>query len=200
MNDNIRHDLPYHKRFLRTCQVCGTQFYGKRTGQSCGKACKAKIMAALGQRRKPRPEQTCENCGKPFTGRQRTKTCGKECTSQLRSRTIKQRMDEGILRPFPWTGQGHLHPSWKGGRIKDSHGYILLHKPDHPMSDKNGWLREHRFVMAEHIGRMLEPFENVHHRNGVKDDNRIENLEIVTHARPNGWVICPHCRKSFQVH
>ena len=46
--------------------------------------------------------------------------------------------------------------------------------------------KQHRLVMSEHIGRDLLPHENVHHINGVRDDNRIENLELWNTFQPKG--------------
>ena len=52
--------------------------------------------------------------------------------------------------------------------------------------DKHGRVREHRYVMEQSLGRALLPGENVHHKNGVRDDNRPENLELWVTMQPAG--------------
>lgn len=75
---------------------------------------------------------------------------------------------------------------WKGGRVRDKFGYIQIWNPDHPNAKGCGYIQEHRLVMSKHLGRPLKSNENVHHKNGKRDDNRVENLELWTVVQPNG--------------
>jgi hypothetical protein len=79
--------------------------------------------------------------------------------------------------------KGEFSPNWKGGKTKDGSGYIMLTiSPDNPFysMSTDGRIREHRLVMAQFLGRCLISDEVVHHKNGDKTDNRIENLELLT--------------------
>jgi hypothetical protein len=72
--------------------------------------------------------------------------------------------------------------NWQGGIHRTArYLYIKLAKDDffYPMADKHGYVLGHRLVMARHLKRRLLPWEVVHHRNGIKDDNRLENLALI---------------------
>tara|TARA_Y100000310_G_scaffold345442_1_gene465062 strand:+ start:3977 stop:4369 length:393 start_codon:yes stop_codon:yes gene_type:complete len=81
---------------------------------------------------------------------------------------------------------GKTHPRWKGGRYKNKGGYINIHSPSHPACISSKYVLEHRLVMEEHLGRYLTRDEHIHHINGIKDDNRLENLELWTKSHPPG--------------
>jgi hypothetical protein len=87
---------------------------------------------------------------------------------------------------------GEANSRWKGGRHKKPNGYVQVYvRPENPFFAMAvyGYISEHRLVMAQHLGRRLKPDEFVHHKNGVKDDNRIENLELTksgSHSREHG--------------
>lgn len=77
------------------------------------------------------------------------------------------------------TPKGADHFNWKGGTSMHSDGYVLVYAPWHPAAaSAKGYVLQHRLVMERHLGRYLTRYELVHHRNEIKTDNRLENLEL----------------------
>ncbi len=89
----------------------------------------------------------------------------------------------GMNSPVP-NKPGENNSRWKGGVHKRHDGYILIRKGIISKSSKGArYVLKHRLVMEEHLKRPLLKTEIVHHKNGNRSDNRIENLEIMTQAR-----------------
>jgi hypothetical protein len=74
---------------------------------------------------------------------------------------------------------GEDSANYNGGKYIDDKGYVRVLKTDHPRNIR-GYAYEHRLVVEEYLGRYLEPWETVHHKNGNRQDIRIENLELYT--------------------
>jgi len=73
--------------------------------------------------------------------------------------------------------------NWKNGISYSMIGYKRIYVPNHPYAFNNKYVLEHRSVMEKHLGRYLKPEEVVHHINGVKNDNRLENLILFESER-----------------
>lgn len=152
--------------------------------------------------RKKRKKCVCEFCGKEFEKRlhhfkngKKPKFCSSECWCEYR----RQRPCE-------------QHPMWKGGVTRHSSGYILIKAEDNPRADKDGYVYAQVLIMEDFLGRFLKKKEIVHHINGIKDDNRIENLYLCKDGREhvrihkgwkmvNGkwWKKCNGCDNFLQV-
>jgi hypothetical protein len=83
---------------------------------------------------------------------------------------------DSAIRPYRANGPGHVT---KGG-------YREIIVPGHPNGGRDSRILEHRFVMSQALGRPLVKGESIHHKNGDRLDNRIENLELWTGKQPSG--------------
>jgi hypothetical protein len=154
----------------KPCKQCGAEFYVNKAGSDrfCSRACYDEH-----QRRKAIPFN-CATCGKEYRlspsqvlYRGKTKYCSIPCRALANTH-----------RPAPRMLNSRV------GLI-NRQGYVTLYKPDHPMA-RHGRVLEHRLVVEEQIGRFLTSAEHVHHINGVKTDNCLENLKVlsqVDHAK-----------------
>jgi hypothetical protein len=144
--------------------------------------------------------------------RLRMKTDGKPCSKCSNKGVLRKSLCESCYRKLIYL-KNKLNPEWviknrtrgrnfkrkkKGtpldapiknapngsGCIQD--GYRKINKKGHPNANKWGRLLEHQWVMANYLKRPLEKHERVHHKNGVRHDNRIENLELWTTSHPPG--------------
>ncbi len=99
---------------------------------------------------------------------------------------------------------GKNHWRWGGGIRRQRNGYTLIYKPNHPFTDCKGYVPEHRLIIEQIIGRYLNrKKEVVHHINGIKDDNHIENLLLLTdkqHRRTEKITkfCCPKCNFKWR--
>jgi HNH endonuclease len=94
---------------------------------------------------------------------------------------------------------GHKRKAYDGQPRLGKDGYVSIYVPGDPHARQDGWAFEHRVVMANHIGRPLLDKENVHHRNGIRSNNNIENLELWTCMQPSGQRATDALRWARQV-
>lgn len=158
------------KLFKKKCAYCEKSVISKfpsrlKKRKYCSFICYSE--AETGEIRVPRIKKECFYCGKliqysscPIEVKRR-KYCSRACSGlNTRNRTPDK------------------NPAWKGGKVRQR-GYILIRAINHPCHI-NGYVQEHRLVMEKHLDRYLTGEEIVHHKNGIKDDNRIKNLQVMT--------------------
>lgn len=138
-------------------------------------------------------DETLSNQSIIFWSRRQGQSVPVQCGSCKKERVahaanIRSEKFTGLCRSCLHTGPSST--TWRGGRVNRD-GYILVkvyptHPLFEPMATSMGYIPEHRLVMAEHLGRPLKRTEVVHHKNGIKTDNRIENLQLFTSFRDHG--------------
>ena len=158
------------------CIVCGKIFYErmskiKRGCKCCSSKCYHKSREIHSIEQSKALKKNCLVCGKLF----KTKLCeikrgwGKYCSKKCYGIILQDRKTPG-----------DKHFNWNGGKHKTFEGYVMAYAPNHPEAQSGRYVLEHRLVVEKHLGRFLNKNEVVHHINEIKDDNRIENLQVLS--------------------
>jgi hypothetical protein len=179
----------------RGCAVCGEEFKPLTEAQkTCSRRCAAVVRTTA--------PKVCPVCGSEFkSNNPAQKTCSRECGYTIRGTRIPEQRCErcGKVIIKGYRGQrfcSHQCRTRPLGSKRHIHGYVQIRVGrGHPGADSQGWIFEHREVLARHIGRPLEKHETVHHKNGDRTDNHIENLELRVgrHGKGASHAHCPTC-------
>lgn len=112
----------------------------------------------------------------PATEKQRVTwiRIGKQSAGKKRSAKTRKAISESR------TGFRAKEYEFGGHEKKRADGYIVVFVPNHPHATADGYVAKHTLVMERHIGRYLNKDEVVHHINHIRDDNRLENLKLMT--------------------
>jgi hypothetical protein len=188
-----------------SCFVCGTEIekymWQVRENTTGRFFCSQEHLRTVGTKPRRREERNCDWCEKPFYPKHKdARFCSRECTDAWQARNRVHLTCEGCGKDFSLspsqaeqlTGRWCSRDCESTARIKrpldrqhngrpavhDSNGYVRVYEPDHPRA-AGGWVFEHRIVMEAFLERQLERHEHVHHINGKKDDNRLENLVVM---------------------
>lgn len=115
---------------------------------------------------------------KGFLGKKHSENTKKSIGEKHKGKIVSEETRRKMSESDKQRGIGH--------KKKRTDGYIYIYFPDHPKSTKDGYVMEHDLIMECLIGRHLRDYEVVHHKNKIRDDNRKENLQLMTkseHAR-----------------
>ena len=167
--------------------------------------CSAACRNVIGSKPKTGHMQPCEHCREDFWVRKsqnHARFCSRECKDAAWVIGTEPRICANChtefhfnLRMLKWNaGKFCSRECSKAYRLAKSigrtkttgDGYVIVRMPDHPYAQGAGWVMKHRLVMEKQLGRYLTAEENVHHVNGDRSDNRIENLELWITSQPSG--------------
>lgn len=186
-----RKPVPDPSSFQRPCELCGQVFDAtpsRPAYEPAKRFCSDCYYKGRGLPQRKRVEKVCEQCGNTYelprswaerknNGKHRARFCSRECAWE------SQRRPRGVP-----------HQKRTDGLMVNVDGYVMRYMPDHPSIQERRargiksrrYVAEHRLVMEKFLGRILHPWENVHHKDGNRQHNAIENLELWVKTQPTG--------------